>query len=275
MESTFTEMFSLRKGESPLDAVARIRAHPQFPYLGEFDIVNLVVFLNKTSSKYSRTDIKYELYLLFISYHLLPSAYATCRIGEIYLYGRKNNKSSSINNIRRNYNKALQYLTLASGFNYPKANYLLGLLYCDLRNYEDMLHFLELSASVCYPDALFQLGMLYFNGKDNIIKKNFQKAYKYFEHSAQHGNNSGIFMLKNFGDSIMSQYISQRIDEMRVNGMSPITQGECSVCFEEKVGYKLSCHETHFVCCECLDRLLEAEILATGQIKCPMCRALS
>jgi len=275
MESTFTDMFSLREGESPLDAVKRIRAHPHFPYLGEFDIVNLVVFLNKTSSKYSKTNIKYEMYLLFISYHLLPSAYATCRIGEIYLCGRKNKKTSPIRNIRRNYNKALQYLTLASRFNYPKAYYLLGLLYCDLRNYDDMLHFLELSASMCYPDALFQLGMLYFNGKDNIIKKNFQKAYKYFEHSATHGHNSGIFMLKNFGDSIMSRYISQRIDEMISNGMSPITQGECPICFEEKVGYKLSCHEKHFVCCECLDQLLEAEILATGQIKCPMCRALS
>jgi len=274
MESTFTDMFSLRKGESPLDAVARIRAHPQFPYLKESDISNIMVFLNKTSSKYSRTNIKYEMYLLFISYHLLPSAYATCRIGEIYLYGRKNKKSSPIKNIRRNYNKALQYLTMASRFNNPKANYLLGMLYYDRRNYEDMLHFLELSASVCYPDALFQLGMLYFKGNTSI-KQNFQKAYKYFEHCANHGNNLGIFMFANYGDSIKSQYVSQRIDEMIANGMSPITQGECSVCFDEKVGYKLSCHETHFVCCECLDRLLEAEILATGQIKCPMCRALS
>jgi len=275
MESIFTGMFSLKEKESPLSAVARIRAHPQFPYLGEFDIVNLVVFLNKTSSKYLRTNIKYELYLLFISYHLLPSAYATCRIGEIYLHGRKNKKASPIKNIRRNYKKALQYLTLASRFNDPKAYYLIGILYCDLRNYDDMLHFLELSASMCYPDALIQLGMLYFNGKDNIIKKNFQKAYKYFEHSATHGHNTGIFMMKNFGDSIKSQYISQRIDEMISNGMSPITQGECPICADGKVGYKLSCHETHFVCCECLERLLEAEILATGQIKCPMCRALS
>jgi hypothetical protein len=274
MESTFTDMFSLRKGEDPLCAVERIRTHPQFPYLGEFDIVNLVVFLNKTSSKYSKTDIKYELYILFISYHLLPSGYATCRIGEIYLYGRKNNKPSAINNIRRNYNKALQYLTMASTINYPKANYLLGMLYYDRRNYEDMLHFLELSASMCYPDALFQLGMLYFQGKTSI-KQNFQKAYKYFEHSAQHGNNLGIFMLKNFGDSIKSQYISQRIVEMIANGMSPITQGECPVCLDQKVGYTLSCHETHFVCCQCLDRLLETEILATGQIKCPMCRSQS
>ena len=275
MEFTFTDMFSLRKGENPLRAVERIRAHPQFLYLGEFDIVNLVVFLNKTSSKYSRTNIKYELYLLFISYHLLPSVYATCRIGEIYLYGLKNKKTSPIRNIRRNYNKALQYLTIASRFNYPKANYLLGMLYYDRRNYDDMLHFLELSASMCYLDAIFQLGMLYFNGKDNIIKKNFQKAYKYFEHSATHGHNTGIFMLKNFGDSIMSRYISQRIDEMRANGMSSITKGECPICVDAKVGYKLSCHETHFVCCQCLDRLLEAEILTTGQIKCPLCRALS
>ena len=274
MESIFTNMFSLKEKESPLSAVARIRAHPQFPYLSEFDIVNLVTFLNKTSFEYLRTNIKYELYLLFISYHLLPSAYATCRIGEIYLCGRKNKKTSPIRNIRRNYNKALQYLTLASRFNYPKAYYLIGILYCNLRNYDDMLHFLELSASMCYPDALFQLGIIYFHGKTSI-KKNFQKAYKYFEHSANHGNNSGIFMMKNFGDSIKSQYISQRIDEMRANGMSSITKGECPICVDAKVGYKLSCHETHFVCCECLERLLEAEILATGQIKCPMCRAIS
>jgi len=274
MESTFTDIFSLRKGENPLRAVARIRAHPQFPYLKESDISNIIVFLNKTSFKYSKIDIKYELYLLFISYHLLPSIYATCRIGEIYLYGRKNKKQSPIRNIRRNYNKALQYLTMASRFNNPKANYLLGMLNYDRRNYDDMLHFLELSASMCYPDALFQLGMLYYEGKTSI-KQNFQKAYKYFEHCANHGNNLGIFMLSNYGDSIKSQYVSQRIDEMIANGMSPITQGECSVCFDQNVGYKLSCHETHFVCCECLDRLLEAEILATGKIKCPMCRALS
>ena len=274
MEFIFTEMFSLKEEESPLSAVARIRAHPHFPYLSESDIVNLVTFLNKTSFEYSRTNIKYELYLLFISYHLLPSVYATCRIGEIYLYGRKNKKSSPIRNIRRNYNKALQYLTLASRFNYPKAYYLIGILYCNLRNYDDMLHFLELSASMCYPDALFQLGIIYFNGK-STIKQNFQKAYKYFEHCARHGNNIGIFMLKKFGNSIKSQYISQRLDEMRANGMSSITQGECPICVDTKVGYKLICHETHFVCCQCLDRLLEAEILATGQIKCPMCRAIS
>jgi TPR repeat protein len=163
---------------------------------------------------------------------------------------------------------------MASRFNNPKANYLLGMLNYDRRNYEDMLHFLELSASMCYPDALFQLGMLYFKGNTSI-KQNFQKAYKYFEHCANHKNNLGIFMLRNYGDSIKSQYVSQRIVEMIANGMSPITQGECPICVEEKVGYKLSCHETHFVCCQCLDRLLEAEILATGQIKCPMCRALS
>lgn len=274
MESTFTDMFSLRKGEDPLRAVERIRTHPQFPYLSEFEIVNLIVFLNNTSLKYSTTDIKYELYLLFISYNLLPSAYATCRIGEIYLYGRKNKKTSRIRNVRQNYNKALHYLTLASRFNYPKANYLIGMLYYDKNEYENMLHYLELSASVCYPEAIYQLGIIYFQGK-TTIKQNFQMAYKYFEHCAQHGNNLGIFMLNNFGDSIKSQYVSQRIDEMISNGMSPITQGECPVCLEQKVGYTLSCHETHFVCCQCLDRLLEAEILASGKIKCPMCRAIS
>jgi len=274
MESKFKDMFLLQKGESPLCAVERIRAHPHFPYLNESDIVNLIKYLNKTSFKYSKTDIKYELYLLFISYHLLPSGYATCRIGEIYLYGLKKKKLSPIRNIRRNYNKALQYLTLASSINYPKANYLLGMLYYDKRNYDDMLHFLELSASMCYPDALFQLGIIYFNGK-TTIKQNFQKAYKYFEHCAQHGNNLGIFMFKNFGDSIKSQYVAQRIDEMRANGMSPITQGECPICLDQKDGYTLSCNDKHFVCSECLVRLLKDEILASGKIKCPMCRAQS
>lgn len=275
MESTFKNMFSLRKGEDPLLAVERIRTHPQFPYLSEFEIVNLIVFLNNTSLKYSTTDIKYELYLLFISYNLLPSAYAACRIGEIYLYGRKNKKTSRIRNVRQNYNKALHYLTLASRFNYPKANYLIGMLYYDKNEYENMLHYLELSASVCYPEAIYQLGIIYFQGK-TTIKQNFQMAYKYFKHCAQHGNNLGIFMLNNFGDSIKSQYVSQRIEEMISNGMSPITQRDCPVCLEQKVGgYTLSCHETHFVCCQCLDRLLEAEILASGKIKCPMCRAIS
>ena len=275
MESIFTEIFSLRKKESPLSVVERICSHPHFPYMNKSDIMKIVGFLNKTSFKYSRTNIKYELYLLFISYHLLQSPYATCRIGEIYLYGRKNKKTSAIRNIRRNYNKALQYLTIASRFNYPKANYLLGILYNDKCNNHNMIYFFELSASACYPDALFQLGMLYLHGKLNFVKQNFQKAYKYFEHCARHGNNLGMFMLKNYGDSIKSQYVSQRIDEMISNGMSPITKGECPICADGKVGYKLSCHETHFVCCECLERLLEAEILATGQIKCPMCRKLS
>ena len=274
MESIFSQLFSLKKGESPLDAVARIRAHPQFPYLDESDITNLVILLNKTSFKYSKKDIKYEMYLLFISYHLLPSVYATCRSGEIYLYGRKNKKASPIRNIRRNYNKALKYLTMASTMNDSKANYLLGMLYHDKCHYDNMLHFLELSASLCYPDALFQLGNLYFYGNTSIIQ-NFQKAYKYFEHCARHQNNLGIFMLNTYGDSIKSQYVSQRIDEMISNGMSFITKGECPICVDGKVGYKLSCHETHFVCCECLDRLLEAEILATGRIKCPLCRVQS
>jgi hypothetical protein len=274
MESRFKEMFSLREGESPLCAVERIREHPHFPYLNESDIMNLVRFLNKISFKYSKTDIKYELYLLFISYHLLQSPYATCRIGEIYMYGMKKKKVSPIRNIRRNYNKATQYLTLSSRLNYPKANYLLGMLYYEKCDYKNMLHFLELSASMCYSDALFQLGVLYFNGQ-TTVKQNFQKAYKYFDHSAHHRNTLGIFMLNNFSESIKSQYVAQRIDEMRANGMSSIIQGECPVCLDQKVGYTLSCHEKHFVCCQCLDRLLEAEILANGKIKCPMCRAQS
>jgi len=274
MESKFKEMFSLREGESPLDAVARIRAHHQFPYLTQSDIMNLVKFLNKISFKYSKTDIKYELYLLFISYHLLPSPYATCRIGEIYFYGRRKKKESPIRNIRRNYNKALQYLTLASTMNYPRANYLLGMLYYDKHNYENMFHYLELAASMCNSDALFQLGIIYFNG-NTIIKQNFQKAYNYFEHSASHENTLGLFMFNNFGDSIKSQYIAQRMEEMKANGMIPVIQEECPICLDHKVGYSLPCNDKHFVCCECLVRLLEAEILSSGKIKCPMCRALS
>jgi len=274
MEGRINQMFSLTENESPLSAVERIRSDPQFPYLTQSDIMNFVKFLNKTSFKYSKTDIKYELYLLFISYHLLPSPYATCRIGEIYFYGRRKKKASPIRNIRRNYNKALQYLTLASTMNYPKADYLLGMLYYDKHNYENMLHYLELAASMCHPDALYQLGMLYFHGNISI-KKNFQKAYKYFEHSASHGHTLGIFMLTRFGDSIKSQYTAQRIEEMKANGMNPVIQGECPVCLDQKVGYSLPCNDKHFVCCECLVRLLNDEILATGQIKCPMCRALS
>jgi len=274
MESRFTDMFLLQKGESPLCALARIRSHPHFPYLNQSDIMNLINYLNKTSFKYSKTDIKYELYLLFISYHLLPSPYATCRIGEIYFYGRRKKKASPIRNIRRNYNKALQFLTLSSRLNYPKANYLIGMLYYEKCDYANMIHYLELSASMCYSQALFQLGIIYFHG--NItIKPNFQKAYKYIEHSAHHGNTLGIFMLRNFSESIKSQYVGQRIDEMIANGMSPITQGECSICWDQKVGYNLSCNDKHFLCCECLGILLESEILSTGQIKCPICRALS
>ena len=274
MEEIFNYEFLLRENESPLCAVERICSHPHFPYLQKSDFFNIILFLNKTSTMYSKTDIKYELYLLFISYYILPTPYATCRIGEIYMFGLKKKKWNPMKNIRRNYRKATQYLTLSSRLNYPKANYLLGMLYYEKCDYKNMLYFLELSASICYSDALFQLGMLYFNGQ-TTVKQNFQKAYKYFDHSAHHGNTLGIFMLRNFSESIKSQYVSQRIDEMRANGMSSIIQGECPVCLDQKVGYTLSCHEKHFVCCQCLDRLLEAEILATGQIKCPMCRAQS
>ena len=277
MESIFKEMFSLRKGESPLCAVERIRAHPHFPYLNESDIVNLVRFLNKTSITYSKTDIKYELYLLFISYHLLPSPYATCRIGEIYMFGlkkKKENRINQINNIRCNYRKAIEYLTLSSTFRNPKANYLLGTLYLRKKNYNYSIYYLELSASVCYPEALLELGMLYYH-RITALQQNFQKAYKYFEHSACHGNELAIFMLKNFGESIKSRYISQRIDEMSAKGMSSVIRGECPICLEQNVGYTLPCNDKHFVCCECLGRLLETEILANGKIKCPLCRAQS
>ena len=50
---------------------------------------------------------------------------------------------------------------------------------------------------------------------------------------------------------------------------------ECPICLDQKVGYSLPCNHKHFVCCQCLVRLLNDEILANGQIKCPMCRALS
>jgi len=142
------------------------------------------------------------------------------------------------------------------------------------KDYNYSIYYLELSASVCYPDALLELGMLYYSGTSEI-QQNFQKAYKYFEHSAHHGNTLGIFMLRNFGDSIKSQYVSQRIDEMRANGMRPITQGECPVCLDQKIGYTLPCNDKHFVCCQCLGKLLTDEIIANGKIKCPMCRAQS
>jgi hypothetical protein len=143
-----------------------------------------------------------------------------------------------------------------------------------MKDYETMIRFIRLSASMCYSDALFQLGTFYYHGMYDI-QIDFQIAYQYFEHSASHGNPMSIFMLNEYGDSIHSQYISQRIDEMKVNGMSPTTEGECPVCLDQKVGYTLRCHEKHFVCCKCLDTLLKAEILASGKIKCPMCRALS
>ncbi len=277
MEEIVNSEFLLRENESHLCALERIRAHSHFPYLKKSDIVNLVKFLNKTSIPYSRSDIKYELYLLFISYHLLPSPYATCRIGEIYMFGLKKKKEirmNPINNIRCNYRKAIEYLTLSSTYGYSKANYLLGTLYLRKKDYNYSIYYLELSASVCYPDALLELGMLYYHGTTEI-QQNFQKAYKYFEHSAHHGNTLGIFMLRNFGDSIKSQYVSQRIDEMGANGMRPIIQGECPVCFDQKIGYTLPCNDKHFVCCECLGKLLTDEILASGQIKCPLCRAQS
>jgi hypothetical protein len=270
MEQEFLRTFSLNIHDSPLSAVEQIRSHSHFPYLSQSDIQNIVIFLNKTSFKYSKTDIKYELYLLFISYHLLPSAYATCRIGEIYFYGRINKKISATKNIRRNYNKALQYLTLASTMSYPKADYLLGMLYLRKMEYNTSFYYLNLSASMCNPDALYELALLYYHG-NTTIKQNFQTAYKHFVHSANHGNTLAIFMLRNFGDLIKSRYVAQRI----ANGMSPITQGECPICLDQKVGYTLSCHSTHFVCCDCLSKLLEAEILESGQIKCPICRAIS
>lgn len=265
----------IKERVSPLSIVEQIRSHPYFPYLVEYDFKRIVNFLNKTSFNYSKTNIKYELYLLFTSYHLLPSPYATCRIGEIYLYGMVKKNVSRIRNVRRNYNKALQYLTLSSAFNHPKANYLLGMFYHTMKDYETMIHFIRLSASMCYSDALFQLGTFYYHGMYDI-QIDFQIAYQYFEHSASHGNPMSIFMLNEFGDSIHSQYISQRIDEMRANGMSPITEGECPVCFDPKVGYTLRCHNTHFICCDCLSTLLKNKFITnTKLINCPICRAES
>lgn len=274
MEEIFNSEFLLRENESPLCAMERIRAHPHFPYLKKSDIVNLVVFLNKTSITYSKTDIKYELYLLFISYHLLPSPYATCRIGEIYMFGLKKKKANPTNNIKYNYRKAIKYLTLSSAYGYPKANYLLGTLYLRKKDYNYSVYYLELSAFACYPDALLELGMLYYRGK-TTFQTDFHLAYKYIEHSACHGNDIAIFMLKNFGESIKSRYVAQRIDEMRAKGMSSVIRGECPICLEQTVGYTLPCNDKHFVCCECLALLLENEILATGRIKCPLCRAQS
>ena len=269
MEQILNSEFLLRENESPLCAFERIRAHPHFQYLQKSDFLNIILFLNRTSTQYSKSDIKYELYLLFISYYILPSAYATCRIGEIYMFGVKKKKWNPINNIRRNYQKAIEYLTFSSTLEYPKANYLLGILYLRKKDYYNSIYYLDLSASVCYPDALSQIGMLYHRG-EATLQQNFQKAYKYFEHSAHHGNQLGIFMMNNFGDSIKSQYVAQRID-----AMGPIIQGECPICLDQKVGYTLSCNDKHFVCSECLIRLLENEILASGQIKCPLCRAQS
>ena len=274
MEEIFNYEFLLRENESPLCAVERIYSHPHFPYLQKSDFLNIIFFLNRTSTKYSKTDIKYELYLLLISYNLLPSPYATCRIGEIFMFGLKKKKWNPMNNIRRNYRKAIEYLTLGSTLEYPKANYLLGTLYLRKKDYNNSIYYLELSASVCYPDAILELGMLYYHGT-TTLQKNFHRAYKYFEHSACHGNELAIFMMKNFGNSIKSQYVSQRINGMIMNGMSSVITGECPICLEKNVGYNLPCNDKHFVCCECLVRLLENVILETGQIKCPLCRAQS
>ena len=92
MEQIFNSEFLLRENESPLCAFERIREHPHFPYLQKSDFLNIILFLNRTSTQYSKSDIKYELYWLFISYYILPSPYATCRIGEIYMFGVKKKK---------------------------------------------------------------------------------------------------------------------------------------------------------------------------------------
>ena len=43
---------------------------------------------------------------------------------------------------------------------------------------------------------------------------------------------------------------------------------ECPVCMDEKLLVILSCHETHKICLECLDKTNESKHVT----KCPLCR---
>ena len=268
----------LRENEYPQIAVDRIRSYfncLHSPFKSK-DMINVVNLLNMMSKKYTTCNIQHELYLLFISYYILPTPYSTCSIGEIYMNGIRNKKKSNpIKNISRNNRKAIEYLTLSSTLGYSKANYLLGIIFLRKKQYITSIYYLELSASKCNSDALYQLGIIYFYGNNNFINKNFHLAYKYFSHSALHNHELAIFILKNFGESIKFQYIDQRINEMIINGIKCHNEGDCSICFESDMnGYILSCSKTHFICKTCITTLLENEILYSGKIKCPLCRKI-
>jgi hypothetical protein len=259
-------------------AVDRIRSYfncLHSPFKSK-DMIHIVNLLNMMSKKYTTSNIQKELYILFISYYILPTSYSTCSIGEIYMNGIRNKKKSNlIKNIRRNNSKAIEYLTLSSTFENSKANYLLGIIYLRKKQYIKSMYYLELSASKCNSDALYQLGIIYFYGNNYYINKNFHLAYKYFSHSALHNHELAIFILKNFGESIKFQYINQRINEMIINGIEYHNERDCSICFESDMnGYILSCSRSHFICKTCITTLLENEILYRGKIKCPLCRKI-
>jgi len=268
----------LGENESPQIAVDRIRSYfncLHSPFKTK-DIIHIVNLLNITSKKYTTSDIQKELYLLFISYYILPTSYSTCSIGEIYMNGIRNKKKlNPIKNISRNNRKAIEYLTLSSTFGNSKANYLLGIIFLRKKQYIKSIYYLELSASKCNSDALYQIGIIYFYGNNSHINKNFHLAYKNFSHSARHNHELAIFIMKNFGESIRLQYIDQRINEMIINGIEYHNEGDCSICFESGInGYILSCSRIHFICKTCITTLLENEILYDGRIKCPLCRKI-
>lgn len=260
----------LRPNESYQKTLERIRLHFDL----KEDMINIVNFLNEMSKKYTYSNIKYELYLLLLSYSILPTSYSTCSIGEIYINGIKNNKKlNRENNIIRNNSKGISYLIFSSTFGNSRANYLLGMIYLRKKQYIESIYYLKLSASKCNSDALYQLGIIYFSRENNFrIPNNFHLAYKYFSHSALHNNDLAHLILKNFGESIKSQYIDQRINEMIIIGMKWRNNEYCPICFECVNGYILPCNTPHFICKTCITKLLENEILRDGEITCPLCR---
>jgi len=94
-----------------------------------------------------------------------------CFLGLIHFHGYE---------VKVDYNKAREYFEPINLPDFPEAMYCMAYIYfyCD-KDYDATIKLLKDDALKCYPKAHYLLGMIYYAGKG--VKKDFKKAVEFFE----------------------------------------------------------------------------------------------
>ena len=187
--------------------------HPKIKsiIINEIELFSYFVqyLIDEPSNYYSMNVIQYLIENVFILFNEEMTHFCinVINLKSLFFYKIENNYSlfyltlgilyCNGDEIKRDYNKAIDYFELSSIENNSNALLYLGILYYkgfgveqdDLKAFE----YLNLSAKLNNSESLFYLGILYFNGY--IVIQNYIKAKRYFELAAQQNNSEALLYL--------------------------------------------------------------------------------